>query len=81
MNKFNVRNDGESGQAHVPLNDDEQSMMENVFHKHNFNIFASDRISLHRSLPDYRFHECQTAFEVWMDEFKDFYYATNPSMI
>lgn len=35
-------------------------MMEKVFHKHNFNIFASDRISLHRSLPDYRFDECQT---------------------
>lgn len=33
--------------------------MEKIQHEHNYNIFASERISLHRSIPDYRFPECR----------------------
>lgn len=50
---------GENGQGFNPTNDEEKAEMEKLKSKHNYNLFGSEQISLHRSLPDYRFPECR----------------------
>lgn len=50
---------GENGNAYVPLND-EKSIIDQLKGEYNFNAYASDKMSLHRSLPDYRFPECRS---------------------
>lgn len=50
---------GENGKAFVPSNDKDNAIMNSLLKEHNYNLFASERISLHRSIPDYRFAECR----------------------
>lgn len=49
---------GENGTAFVPPEDKIQ-LMEQLQKRHNYNLFASQMISSHRSLPDLRFPECK----------------------
>lgn len=57
--KSNKWTQGENGKSFVPLNENDRELMDKLKKEHNYNIFASERISLHRSLPDYRFPECK----------------------
>lgn len=58
VNNSIVWSQGENGEAFVPQNNDEKDEMNKLKEEYNFNVYASDRISLRRSLPDYRFSEC-----------------------
>lgn len=49
---------GENGTMFIP-SQKEVALMEALRKEHNFNLFASEQISLHRTLPDYRFPECK----------------------
>ncbi|KAJ6636524.1 Polypeptide N-acetylgalactosaminyltransferase 1, partial [Pseudolycoriella hygida] len=49
---------GEGGAGFVPTNDTVQ-LIESLKKEHNFNLLASEMISLHRSLPDIRYDECK----------------------
>lgn len=49
---------GEGGSAFVPT-DDLKELMSQLLKKENYNLLASDMISLHRSLPDSRPKECK----------------------
>lgn len=49
---------GENGTAFIPPEDKIQ-LMEQLQKRHNYNLFASQMISSHRSLPDLRFPECK----------------------
>lgn len=49
---------GENGTAFIAP-DDKKQLMEQLYKQHNYNLFASQMISLHRSLPDLRFAECK----------------------
>lgn len=49
---------GERGTGFVP-NADMKELMDQLLLEHNYNLLASDMISLHRSLPDARSHECK----------------------
>lgn len=51
---------GEMGQAFRYGSDVEQQEAKALFKVHQFNIYASDRISLQRSLPDYRMQQCRS---------------------
>lgn len=53
-----VSGPGENGAAFIPLEKD-RALMEKLHKEHNFNLFASQQISLHRTLPDYRYPECR----------------------
>lgn len=59
MNISNPSAPGENGNAFIPAKD-EVEIMEQLKEQYNFNAYASDKMSLHRSLPDYRFAECQS---------------------
>lgn len=50
---------GENGTGFVPQNGEEEAEMRKLLARHNYNIFASEKISLRRSLPDYRYPECR----------------------
>lgn len=50
---------GELGAGYVP-SDDKKELMEALHKEHQYNLLASDMISLHRSLPDVRSKECQS---------------------
>lgn len=50
---------GENGKGFVPQNETEASEIKSLKHKHNYNLYASERMQLHRGLPDYRFDECR----------------------
>ncbi len=50
---------GENGDGFVPTTDDMKVLMENLQKENNFNLLASEMISLHRSLPDPRYDECK----------------------
>lgn len=52
---------GEGGSAFVP-SDDLKELMDQLLKEENYNLLASDRISLHRSLPDSRPEECKNLF-------------------
>lgn len=58
MNVSNPLAPGENGAAFVP-SEDEKEVINKQMAEQNYNIYASDRISLRRSLPDYRFPQCQ----------------------
>ena len=49
---------GENGKAFVPTKDEEE-LMNRLIKEHNYNVFASQQISVRRSLPDYRYPECR----------------------
>lgn len=49
---------GENGTAFVP-SDDLIELMDQLLKQENYNLLASDMISLHRSLPDYRCENCK----------------------
>lgn len=49
----------ENGMPFVALNVDEKIEIGKVMREHRYNIYASDKMSLHRSLPDYRPIECR----------------------
>lgn len=49
---------GENGSAFVPYND-QMSLMTQLWEEHNYNLLASQMISVRRSLPDLRFSECK----------------------
>lgn len=58
--KFSSNNNRcELGTAFKPT-DGEKAEMEELMKKHNFNFLASEKISLHRSLPDSRFDACKS---------------------
>lgn len=50
---------GESGSAFTPMNDMENEEIQKSIEEHNYNLYASEHISLRRTLPDYRFDECR----------------------
>lgn len=50
---------GELGKAFVPPSD-KKELMEQLLKEHNYNLLASDLISLHRSLPDARSKDCKS---------------------
>lgn len=49
---------GENGSPFMPIDDDEYEEIKSMYEKFNYNFYASERISLHRSLPDIRFKKC-----------------------
>lgn len=54
----NLNGIGEAGVGYVP-SDDMKELMDKLHKEHNYNLLASDMISLHRSLPDPRVDECK----------------------
>ncbi|XP_031629587.1 polypeptide N-acetylgalactosaminyltransferase 1-like [Contarinia nasturtii] len=50
---------GENGTAFVPTSD-EKPIMEKRLKEQHYNVLASEKMSLRRSLPDYRFPECRS---------------------
>lgn len=56
--KTNSSGIGERGTAFVP-HFDTKELMDQLLTEHNYNLLASDMISLHRSLPDARSDECK----------------------
>lgn len=58
QNASNPTDRGENGKAFVPRKK-EKELMKRLKEEHNYNVFASQQISLRRSLPDYRYPECQ----------------------
>ncbi|KAJ6635469.1 Polypeptide N-acetylgalactosaminyltransferase 5 [Pseudolycoriella hygida] len=50
---------GQGGGGYVP-SADKKELMEQLIKEHNFNLLASDLMSLHRSVPDSRSHECKS---------------------
>lgn len=57
-NAWNPSRRGEYGKAFVPK-EDEKALMEQLKKQHNYNVLASERISVRRSLPDHRYPECR----------------------
>lgn len=57
--KSDVSTRGENGGPFMPIDDDEDTKMQESREEHNYNLYASEHMSLHRSLPDYRFNECR----------------------
>ncbi|XP_062384846.1 polypeptide N-acetylgalactosaminyltransferase 4 [Sardina pilchardus] len=52
---------GEWGKAtRLTLTDDEKKLQDETIERYAINIFASDRISLHRHIQDNRMHECRS---------------------
>lgn len=49
---------GENGIEFIPM-EDEKEIIEKLRQENNYNYFASEKISLHRSLPDYRYPSCR----------------------
>lgn len=58
LRDVNLLGCGEEGVAFVPP-DDMKELMEELLKEHNYNLLASNSISLHRSLPDPRYDECR----------------------
>lgn len=60
--RFNVKSErwtrGENGTAFAPESQAEYNTIMGLYRKHNFNLYASEHMSLHRTLPDIRFAEC-----------------------
>ncbi len=56
----NPNGNGEKGQGFVPSSADAKQLMDELLHEHNYNLLASDMISLYRSLPDARSNECKS---------------------
>ncbi|KAG4067445.1 hypothetical protein HA402_009682 [Bradysia odoriphaga] len=50
---------GENGTAFVPPDANAKETMDNLLQVHNYNLIASEMISLYRSLPDARSDECR----------------------
>lgn len=50
---------GENGKPFIPANSSEAAAIQKLHDEHKYNLYASDQISLRRSLPDYRFEECR----------------------
>lgn len=50
---------GENGSAFIPIDDDEKEMVSKSREEHNYSLYASEHMSLHRSLPDLRYDECR----------------------
>lgn len=59
VNRSKKWTQGENGKYFKPSNEEDRKMMDKLHEEHKYNIFASERISLHRILPDYRFDECK----------------------
>ncbi|XP_031629645.1 polypeptide N-acetylgalactosaminyltransferase 13-like [Contarinia nasturtii] len=59
VNVSNPSDRGEGGSAFYPRHD-EKELMKKLRKEHNYNAFASEKISMRRSLPDYRFPECRS---------------------
>ncbi|XP_055297007.1 polypeptide N-acetylgalactosaminyltransferase 1-like isoform X2 [Sitodiplosis mosellana] len=57
-NATNPSDRGEYGKAFVPRKDEEE-LMEQLKQQHKYNVFASKKISVRRSLPDHRYPECR----------------------
>lgn len=57
--KFDRWTRGENGSAFVPIDADENAAIIKSKKEHNYNLYASEHISMHRSLPDYRFDQCR----------------------
>ncbi|XP_031629463.1 polypeptide N-acetylgalactosaminyltransferase 5-like isoform X2 [Contarinia nasturtii] len=55
--KRELGSQGENGSAFV-LSDAQKPLMKQLWDKHNYNLLASQMISVRRSLPDLRFPEC-----------------------
>lgn len=49
---------GENGSAFIPIDDDEFKIIKKMHEIHNYNWYASENISVHRTLPDIRFPKC-----------------------
>lgn len=56
-NASNPSNRGEYGRAFVATKDEEE-LMKRLHRQHNYNVFASQKISVRRSLSDHRNPEC-----------------------
>lgn len=59
VNESSVWIRGENGKSFIPSNENDAAMINALKDEHNYNLFASERMSLHRSLPDYRSDECR----------------------
>lgn len=59
MPKSQQWNQDENGRGFVPKNIEDAAEMRKLLDKHNYNLYASERISLRRSLPDHRYPECR----------------------
>lgn len=57
--KSSIRTKGENGSAFFPVDSDEEDEMNELREEYNYNLYASEQISLRRSLPDYRYDECR----------------------
>lgn len=55
----NIYGNGEKGAGFIP-SDDVKELMDELIKEHNYNLLASDLISLNRSLPDARSDECKS---------------------
>lgn len=60
MNRSNKWTQGENGESFKPSNEEDKKMETKLLQEHHFNLFASDRISLRRSVPDFRSKECKS---------------------
>lgn len=58
MDIANLSAPGENGRGFEPLKEEEE-LMNKLKNDYNFNVLASDRMSLRRSLPDFRSPECR----------------------
>lgn len=57
LHRTPIKMQGENGTAYIPQ-PHEITLINQSFAANNFNLYASDQISLRRSLPDLRFKEC-----------------------
>lgn len=53
-----IPGNGENGEAFTRINSSNPEM-KRLQEKHNYNLMATEMMSLHRTLPDYRFAECK----------------------
>lgn len=58
---LNVIGPGQNGTAFIP-SDKKKPLMMKLFDENKFNLIASDTISLHRTLPDFRPEQCADLF-------------------
>lgn len=50
---------GENGSGFIPTDDNMEKLMEKLHKENNYNLLASDSMSLHRSLRDPRYNQCK----------------------
>lgn len=53
-----LEGNGENGTSFKRVNSSD-SMIQKILKKHNYNLIATEMMSLHRTLPDYRSKECR----------------------